>query len=231
MGDSRRRGIVVAIDGPAGAGKSTAAKRLTALLGYSLLDTGALYRSVALLSRRRGIAWDDEPALAALAAGLAVEFELDGMVNHVRVGGEDLTTAIRTPEVSEGASIVSALPAVRAALLDLQRRLAGEGGVVAEGRDVGTVVFPDAPLKVFLTASDEVRAARRVEELRKAGIEVDLAETLADIRKRDERDATRAAAPLVCAPDAVVVDSSGLTADEVLAQLAALVRRREAEAP
>ena len=218
---------MVAIDGPAGAGKSTVSKRLTALLGYRLLDTGALYRAVALLARRRGVAWDDEPALAALAAGLDIDFQLDGMVNRVSLGGEDVTAAIRTPEMSEGSSIVSALPAVRAALLERQRELAGAGGVVAEGRDVGTVVLPGAPAKFFLTASDEVRARRRVEELQAAGIAADYEATLADIRRRDDRDSTREAAPLACAPDAVIVDSSGLTVDEVVAQMAAVVRERE----
>ena len=218
---------MVAIDGPAGAGKSTVSKRLTALLGYRLLDTGALYRSVALLARRRGVAWDDEAALAALAAELDIDFQLDGMVNRVSLGGEDVTAAIRTPEVSEGSSIVSALPAVRAALLERQRELAGQGGVVAEGRDVGTVVLPGAPAKFFLTASDEVRARRRVEELQAAGIAADYEATLADIRRRDDRDSTREAAPLACAADAVIVDSSGLTVDEVVARMAAVVRDRE----
>lgn len=221
---------MVAIDGPAGAGKSTVSKRLTAELGYRLLDTGALYRAVALLGRRRGVDWSDGEALAALAAGLDVAFELEGMVNKVFLAGEDVTQAIRTPEMSEGASVVSALAPVRAALLDLQRRLAGQGGVVAEGRDVGTVVLPQAEAKFFLTASDEVRARRRLDELQAAGIEASLAETLADMKRRDERDATRAAAPLRCAPDAMIVDSSVLTIDEVVAQMAAVVREREAAA-
>jgi CMP/dCMP kinase len=221
--------IVVAIDGPAGSGKSTAAKRLANLLGYRLLDTGALYRSVALLARRRDTSWDDEDALAAIAAALDVEFRLDGMTNRLFIGGEDVSAAIRTPEVSQGSSIVSAKPRVRGALLGLQRRLGGEGGVVAEGRDVGTVVFPTARAKFFLTASDDVRAKRRQDELRAAGVDADFTATLSEMRRRDERDATRQAAPLLCAPDAVVLDSSALTVDEVVRRMFDVVRARERE--
>lgn len=227
MQADRRRPIVVAIDGPAGAGKSTVSKRLTSLLGYRLLDTGALYRSVALSATRRGVSYADAGALAAIAAGLDVNFQLDGMTNRVFLTGEDVSAAIRTPEMSEGSSIVSAVPEVRAALLQLQRELAGKGGVVAEGRDVGTVVLPDAGAKFFLTASDEVRARRRVEELRAAGIAAMYDETLAEMRRRDERDSSRAAAPLVCAPDAIVVDSSVLAIDEVVDQMVQIVRERE----
>jgi CMP/dCMP kinase len=219
--------IVVAIDGPAGAGKSTAARRLAGLVGYRLLDTGALYRAVALLARRADTSWDDERALAAIASGLEVVFELDGMTNRLFVSGEDVSSAIRTPEVSQGSSIVSALPAVRAALLGLQRRLGGEGGVVAEGRDVGTVVFPTAQAKFFLTASDEVRARRRQDELRAAGVDSDFQATLSEMRRRDQRDATRQAAPLVCAPDAVVLDSSALTIEDVVKRMFEVVRERE----
>jgi cytidylate kinase len=219
----------VAIDGPAGAGKSTAAKRLTALLGYRLLDSGALYRSVALVAVRRGVALDDEDALAAIAGGLDVEFRLEGMTNRVFLAGEDVSAAIRTPEASEGSSVVSALPRVRAALLGLQRRLAGEGGVVAEGRDIGTVVFPSARAKFFLTASDEVRARRRQDELRSSGVDSEFSTTLADLRRRDQRDVNRAAAPLTCAPDAVVLDSSALTIDEVVDRMLEVVRAREQE--
>jgi cytidylate kinase len=227
MRAERRRPIVVAIDGPAGAGKSTASKRLTSLLGYRLLDTGALYRACALLAARRGVALTDAAALAEIAASLDITFELVGMTNRVVVAGEDVSSAIRTPEMSEGSSVVSAVPEVRAALLARQRELAGQGGVVAEGRDVGTVVLPDAEAKFFLTASDEVRAQRRVEELRAAGIAASYQDTLADIRRRDDRDSTREAAPLVCAPDAVVVDSSVLGIDEVVARMFEVVRERE----
>lgn len=215
------------MDGPAGAGKSTVAKLLAARLGYQVLDTGAIYRSVALLGRRRGVAWDDGEALAELARDLDIRFEMRDGHNRVFLGDEDVSDAIRTPEMSEGASQVSALPPVRAALLGLQRRLGSAGGVIAEGRDIGTVVFPEARAKFFLTASDTVRARRRFDELPSGG--PDLAATLEDIRRRDERDAGRAVAPLAQAPDAVLVDSSSLSIDQVVDQMEALVRQREAE--
>ena len=222
-----RQPIVVTIDGPAGAGKSTVAKRLARALGYRLLDTGAMYRAVALLARRRDIGWDDGDALAEIARKLEVAFHFEDDVNRVTVAGEDLTAAIRAPEISAGASQVSSLPAVRQALLGLQRELGAEGGVVVEGRDTGTVVFPAAPAKFFLTASDEVRARRRHEELVGQGVDATYADTLDELRERDERDSKRAVAPLVKAPDAILVDSSVLSLDAVVESMLEEVRRRE----
>jgi len=218
--------LVVAIDGPAGAGKSTAAKLLAQRLGYALLDTGAIYRTLALLARREGIDWSDGPGVAHLAQTLELSFAFEDGTNHVFLRGADISKEIRVPEISDGASRVSALPEVRAALLDLQRRLAEAGGVVVEGRDIGTVVFPHAAAKFFLTATADERARRRVIELRAAGRTVDPAETLAELRERDHRDSTRAVAPLRKADDAVEIDSSAMGPDAVVDRMAEVVRSR-----
>jgi len=222
------KGLVVAIDGPAGAGKSTVSKRVARALGYRLLDTGAIYRAVALMARRTGVAWDDGEALAGVARDLDVDFRWDGEDNHVFVAGEDVSAAIRTPDISQGASQVSAHPPVRAALLELQRRLGARGGVVAEGRDVGTVVFPAAEAKFFLTASPQVRARRRYDELVARGAEVDYDATLAEMQERDERDSSRDVAPLAQADDAVALDSSDLGIEAVVARILETVRARGA---
>jgi cytidylate kinase len=221
------KSVVVTIDGPAGAGKSSVAKLLARRLGYRLLDTGAIYRAVALTARGQGLPWTDAAGCAAIARDLDIRFELVGDKNHVYLGDRDVTQAIRAPEISQGASQVSAHPAVRAALLDTQRRLGAGGGVVVEGRDTGTVVFPAAEAKFFLTASEAERARRRVAELSAAGTAVDYAATLREISDRDRRDATRDIAPMVAAPDAVLVDSSAQTLEEVVDSIAALIDARQ----
>ncbi len=223
------RSLVVTIDGPAGAGKSTVARRLARALGYRLLDTGAIYRAVALAAERGGVPWTDGPGCAEVASSLAIEFAFVGDVNHVYLAGVDVSDAIRTQEISSGASQVSAHPEVRSALLELQRRLGAGGGVVVEGRDTGTVVFPRAEAKFFLTATVEERAGRRAAELRVRGLPVaDLATIIKETDERDARDAGREVAPMKAADDAVLVDSTAQTLDEVVAEIEAEVRRRAA---
>lgn len=229
---SARRRPVVAIDGPAGAGKSTVSQRLAEALGFVLVDTGAMYRAVALAARRAGVPWSDGPRLGEQAGAILARHELSftaapGRTALVRLAGEDISGAIRTPEIGMGASQVSAHPEVRAALLDLQRQAGHDGGVVLEGRDIGTVVFPDAERKFFLTARPEVRAQRRYAELVAKGEPVTLESTLADVRLRDENDTSRAHAPLRQAEDAILVDTSGMSIDEAVAFMAERVRAIE----
>jgi cytidylate kinase len=200
------------------------------LPGCCIIDTGAIYRAVALTARARGIAWSDAAGCAAIARALDIRFDFVGDKNHVYLGDDDATSAIRTPEISQGASQVSAHPEVRAALLELQRRLGAGGGVVVEGRDTGTVVFPAADAKFFLTASAAERARRRVAELAAAGTVVDYAVTLREIAERDDRDAGRDVAPMVPAPDAVLVDSSAQTLEEVVDSLTRVVEARRGAA-
>jgi cytidylate kinase len=227
-----RRPFIVAIDGPAGAGKSTAARGVAARLGFAMVDTGAIYRTVALAATRRGIALDDDAALEVLLPGVEIRFApppAPGAPQRVLLGEEDVSKEIRTPALSLGASRVSGRPVVRAGLLELQRRLAldaGNAGAVLEGRDIGTVVFPDADAKFFLTASPEERARRRHAELRARGDPSTLDEVLADQLRRDRDDSERAVAPLRPAPDATVVDTSGVPLDEVIDGLVREVQAR-----
>jgi cytidylate kinase len=228
------RPFIVAIDGPAGAGKSTAARRLASRLGFAMVDTGAIYRAVALAASRDGIAFDDDARLAQLLPRLRIRFEpAPGSGQRVLLDGEDVSAAIRTAPISLGASAVSARPVVRDALLGLQRRLAiaeGNRGAVLEGRDIGTVVFPDAEAKFFLTASAEERARRRHAELRARGEDVPFETVLAEQVQRDRDDSQRAVAPLRPADDALQVDTTGLSLEAVVERLAGEVVRRLAAA-
>jgi cytidylate kinase len=212
---------VITIDGPAGAGKSTVARALAARLGYRLLDTGALYRALAWAVRQAGLPPADGPALRALLARTRVE--LDG--ERVRVDGRDVSAEIRTPEISELTSVLSALAAVREALLPLQRREAAAGGVVLEGRDTGSVVCPDAEVKIYLDAAPEARARRRLAELQARGVATDLEAVRAEVQRRDRQDTERALAPLVRPDGAVVVDGTELELGQVLQRCLEAVER------
>ena len=211
---------VIAIDGPSASGKGTIAARVAAALGFHVLESGALYRLVALASVRSQTLPTDEPALSRIAAGLDVVFQ-DGKIILLK---EDVTEDLRAEAIGNRASAVAALPALRAALLDRQRAFRQSPGLVADGRDMGTVVFPDATLKVLLTASVQVRAERRYKQLNGKGNHANLASLSRDLAERDERDAKRAAAPLAPAPDAVQLDSSDLSVEEVVATVLKLAR-------
>ena len=209
--------MVIAIDGPAGAGKSTVARGVAGALGYTYLDSGAMYRSVALEALRRGI----EPADAEAVSELARDLDIRLVGSGVLLGDEDISAAIRTPEVTEAASVVSAHPGVRDAMVERQRELIGGGSYVAEGRDIGTVVSPDSPLKVFLVASDEERARRRAMQTGE-----DEAAVLAAQRERDRRDREREHGALRAADDAVALDTTGLAIDQVVDRVVDLARER-----
>lgn len=206
----------IALDGPCGAGKSTLGKLLAQRLGYIYIDTGAMYRAVALCALESGVSLEDPAALEELASGLRMEFIPGGERQRLLVEKWDVTEAIRTPRVSQGASKVSAVPGVRRAMVKLQREMSANADVVMDGRDIGTVVFPDAELKFYLDAAVEERAQRRWAEDRDRGLEADYGEILRQIRERDHRDMNRADSPLRRAEDAVRIDSSGLGVEEVL---------------
>ncbi len=209
------RKLIIAIDGPVGSGKSTLARQVAAMMGYIYIDTGAMYRAMALKAQRRGISFDALDALTALASETRIDLRANNATQQVFLDGEDVTGAIRTPEVAQAASKVAVVPGVRNVLVAEQRRAGERGGVVMEGRDIGSVVFPDAHLKIFLTASPETRAERRWREHQQKGDAIDLARTLVEIHERDRRDRGREISPLVQAPNAVVVDSTAMEPEEV----------------
>lgn len=224
--------MIIAIDGPSGAGKSTVAKAVAKKLGFSCLDTGAMYRAVAWQALQNGVALDDDAALGEIARTYDIEFghvEGDPVPKRVFIGGAEVTDAIRTAEIDKAVSSTSAAPSVRAALVDQQRRIGNAGDYVVEGRDIGTVVFPNAEVKVFLTASDEERAHRRVRQNVDRGIgSIDYDEVLADLRRRDEHDSNRATSPLRPAEDAVHLDSTGTYIEDVIDQICALANEARA---
>lgn len=217
----------IAIDGPAGAGKSTMAKALAKKLGYLYVDTGAIYRTLGLFALRSGVTPSDAESVVALLpkAEVGMDYGADGL-QHMYLNGEDVTADIRSPEVSAATSQVSSIPAVRAFLMDMQRNIAKTRSVVMDGRDIGTAVLPNADLKIFLTASPEERARRRCAELAERDNPVDYDKVLADIIKRDDRDSSRAAAPLRQAEDAVLVSTDGKNLEESLDALLQIVQEK-----
>jgi len=219
---------IITIDGPSGSGKGTLAKRLAETLGFHLLDSGALYRVVGFIAKERGIDFDNSEALSKLAKDMPLRFEIDEVHGEVSpvFAERRLGDLIRTDEVGQAASAVAAIPAVREALLSFQREFYREPGLVADGRDMGTVVFPEAPVKIFLTASPECRAERRYKQLKSKGIGANMRALLESIKARDERDSQRSVAPLKPAADALIIDSSNMTLEEVVQQALTYVRSK-----
>lgn len=222
-----RQGLIIAIDGPSGAGKSTITKRLADRLGYVHIDTGAMFRAVALVAKRAGVDTTDDESLVRLCSSIEIDFLRNNGCCRVIVNGEDVTEAIRTPEISALTSAISARKVVRDFLLVLQRRMGNAGGVILEGRDIGTVVFPNADVKFYLSASVEERGRRRWLELKAKGENVTLEDTIMAVAQRDKQDSGREHAPLRRADDAIDVDSTGLSIDEVIALMEEVVRTKE----
>lgn len=218
--------INIALDGPAGAGKSWLAKTLAAELGYIHVDTGALYRSIGLYMQRKGLSLDDRKKFIERLPEITLSLSFNGGKQHVILCGEDVTDFIRTPEISLYASAVSSVPEVRDFLLETQRNLARENDVIMDGRDIGTVIIPDADVKIYVTASDEVRANRRMIELKEKGIEQSFENVLADMKKRDFQDASRDVAPAVAAEDAVILDNSELDREETLSEALRIIKEK-----
>src|SRR5580704_6890090 len=222
--------LIIAIDGPVGSGKSTVARRVAEMLGYAHLDSGAMYRAVGLKALRDGVPLDSPERLATLAEGARIDLVPRGGKLLVLLDGEDITDAIRAPEVSHAASVVAVVPGVRHPMVAEQRRAGAQGGVVMEGRDIGSVVFPHADLKIFLDASPDVRAGRRQRELEEKGEPTEFARVLAEVHERDRRDRGREMSPLVRATDAVVVDNSAMDAEETARVIVLLAKEHAATA-
>jgi cytidylate kinase len=218
------RKLIIAIDGPVGSGKSTVARRVAQIMNYIYIDTGAMYRALTLKALRQSIPLDDAERLDALAVDTRIDLRAQSGGQQVLLDGQDITSEIRSSEVSQGASKIAVIPGVRHVLVTEQRRAGHQGGVVMEGRDIGTVVFPDADLKIFLVASPEVRARRRWLEHQQKGDAIDLPHTLDEIRERDRRDSERVSSPLVRASDAVLVDSTAMDSEEVARLVVKLTR-------
>ncbi len=218
--------LIIAIDGPAASGKSTTARRLARRLGYVYLDTGAMYRACALQAKLSGVSLGDEKAIAAMLRDMDIRVETAGEENLILLAGKDVSEDIRANDISKLSSDISALPAVRYRMVELQRKMGAEGGVILDGRDIGTFVFPDADLKFFLTAAPEIRARRRWLELQNQGIDKDFIEVLQELEERDRNDAGRSLAPLAIADDATVVDTGEMSVEEQVETLHGLVLAR-----
>ena len=218
--------ISVAIDGPSGAGKSTVARAAAARLGYVYVDTGAMYRAIGLAVCRRGISGEDAAGIAAALPEIEIRLAYQDGAQRVMLNDEDVSDAIRTPEIAHYASKVSAVPEVRQFLLDVQRDMAKKGNILMDGRDIGTVILPDAPVKIFLTASAETRAERRYLELAEKGQQVTRGSVLHDVVERDRQDMSRAVAPLKQAEDAVLLDTSKMTLDESIEAVLQIIRKK-----
>jgi len=223
---SKEKKLTIAIDGPSGAGKSTVAKSLAKRLGYVYIDTGAMYRSVALRAKERGISPEDKLALSQLASSLRITFVTDGEQTHVLCNGKDVTEAIRTPEISRLASTISKQKELREVLVQMQREMGREGGVILEGRDIGTVVFPDAEVKFYLDAVGEERVKRRYHEMIEKGMKVDFKETLEELMQRDHHDMHRDHSPLKKAEDAMFIDTTHWSVKEVVAKMVRIIKER-----
>lgn len=226
MSHSRQKGLIIAIDGPSGAGKSTITKLLSQRLGYINIDTGAMYRTLALMVKRAGVSLEDDDGLQHVCSGVSIVFERNNGGYRIVANGEDVSDSIRTPEISLLTSAVSSRKVVREIMTRMQREMGKDGWVVLEGRDIGTVVFPDADVKFFLSASVEERGRRRYEELKAKGEEVSLEQTIADVARRDEQDSNREHAPLRKAEDAIELDSTVLSIEDVLAEMEKVIKSR-----